>query len=159
MTYLQTINRLLIHKWLVAYYARRHFPWRISRFDALIIFLCHDSDKFLHLPSVRYRFETGDETEFSHWHTLTQKHHWRHWNWLNIMPNRYICEMIADWFSASQLETGNAWDALDFAEKEIETMRKRRTASKTVENVEWYISHLKKLIDLAKWSVEQTKEK
>lgn len=75
------------------------------------------------------------------------------------MPNRYICEMIADWFSASQLETGNAWDALDFAEKEIETMRKRRTASKTVENVEWYISHLKKLIDLAKWSVEQTKEK
>jgi len=70
------------------------------------------------------------------------------------MPKRYIYEMIADWFSASQLETGNAWNALDFAKREIGEMCRQGAYQGTVEYTCDYIRYLRGFTDCAKWYVK-----
>ena len=116
--YLKYIAR---HKWfvLVAGLKFKVSWWRL---------LIHDYSKFMPVEWTAYReFFYGERTPAvkaafkKAWlhHIHINKHHWNHWTYNDTdgtsvleMPDKYIREMLADWFGAGRAIQGKwcAWD-------------------------------------------------
>jgi hypothetical protein len=111
------------HKYYVYQYGRK---FNVSRFQLLI----HDFSKFLPSELVPYakffylREQSNDHEYMLSYskHTKRNKHHWEYWicfkdsipNGIELqIPNKYIKEMVADWFAATKTYTGTEPNSLE----------------------------------------------
>lgn len=129
MNYINYIKYVIRHKWFVFLAG---LEWRVSLWQLLI----HDWHKFLPSefgPYVNTFYKKDgskqyvESPEFTYaWrlHQIRGKHHWQHWliTWDRgvteaiEMPDKYVREMIADWFGAGKAITGE-WGAREWYEK------------------------------------------
>jgi hypothetical protein len=128
----QYLKYVLRHKWFVFVAGLKIHPPTLFQWPFWIVTLIlHDWDKFMPDEWFAYRrryFNDGDyqsqiDTALEnadyqmawHLHQKRNKHHWQWWitpkddETFRILPMReyYIREMVADWYSMSQIKTGS----------------------------------------------------
>jgi len=139
------------HKWFVLQAAHRV---GLSFCQALM----HDLSKFTsaELPHYDRQFfgDKGDAPGFARaWlhHQNCNPHHWEYWitrsdhsrgasgavDGCLPMPERYIKEMIVDWFAAGRAYTGS-WDIEEWVNGHIDNMRLHPETRERVKTMLWY---------------------